>query len=88
MKFADNPDIQQMLAPYEHRAYYREYIHNPLTGAALAAAEPVYQGIKGIQQYFPSFLGNAMPRDKMTTPASFDQITQSWKGISEGMLGR
>ena len=75
-QYANDPEIQAYLAPYEHRAYYREYA-TPLTAGALAVAEPAYQGLKYI---------NALPSGMMTTPASIRQITESWKGIGEGMF--
>jgi hypothetical protein len=84
-KFAGNAEIQQLLAPYEHRAYYREWVSNPLEGAALAVAEPVYQGIKGIQKIIPA-LNAVMPKDDMTTPPDWKQVTESWKGIKEGLF--
>jgi hypothetical protein len=85
--YAGNPDVQNILAPYEHRAYYREYVHNPLDATAMFIAEPVYQGFKGLQSLIPS-LNSVMPRNDMTTSPSLSQIGQSWKGIGEGLLLR
>ena len=74
-KYAGNPDLQSILAPYEHRAYYREMAQtDPYQAMAMSLIEPVYQGVK-------PFLSS----DNMTTPPSLDQITQSWKGIYEGL---
>ena len=54
-KYAGNPDLQSILAPYEHRAYYREMAQtDPYKAMAMTAIEPVYQGLKLDQQATPT----------------------------------
>ena len=68
-KYAGNPNLQSVLAPYEHRAYYREMAQDhPLKALSMSLIEPVYQGVKAL---------NLLPSNDMTSPASLDQITQS-----------
>ena len=54
-KYAGNPDLQSILAPYEHRAYYREMAQtDPYQAMAMSAVEPAYQAAKLDQQATPT----------------------------------
>ena len=69
---------QAMLAPYEHRAYAREYVQDEgMKGAAsLAVAIPAYSAAKALG------LTNAR------SPASMEEMKQGYKGIFEGLKRR
>ena len=76
--YANDPQMQAVLAPYEHRAYYREMAQdNPYKAMAMSVIEPAYQGVKAL---------GILPSNEMTTPASLNQITESLKGIREGLF--
>jgi hypothetical protein len=77
---AANPDpmAQKFLAPYEHRAYAREYMgQNPLGGLSLLAGIPGYQVAKG--------LGLVGSRTGSSDPLR--QMGQGYMGMGEGLLG-
>jgi hypothetical protein len=69
----------RVLAPAEHEAFAREWAEESplLASLALVPGIPVYQGAK--------LLGI---RGKDTTPASFDQLKGSYRGLLEGLGGR
>lgn len=73
-----NPDAQEKIAPYEHRAYAREEARDSLSKAA---AYPVlitgYQGAKA---------AHLVDQDDMSTPASLKQIAQGFIGAGEGAV--
>lgn len=74
----DSPELQTVLAPYEHRAYARETTRErPLMGASLAVATPLYAAAKG--------LGLIGSRSGASNPAG--QVSQGFKGIGEGLVG-
>lgn len=80
--------MQPLLAPYEHRAFAREWTQeSPLVAApSLAAAAPLYyvgkqKPLIGLMQRF----GWVGPE---ATPASLEQLVQSYKGIAEGLTNR
>lgn len=70
-----NDPQQRSIAPFEHRAFAREYVQeNPVTGAlGLSLAIPGYAAAK------------ALGLTKSRTPFSFDQISQGYTGIAEGL---
>lgn len=70
---AKDPATQAQIAPYEHRAYAREQVaDDPLQAVSMALAIPGYQTLK-------SFVG------KSRTPASWDQVSQGFAGIGDGL---
>ncbi len=74
----NNPDLQEVLAPFEHRAYARETTRErPLMGASLAVATPLYAAAKG--------LGLIGSRSGAGNPVG--QVSQGFKGIGEGLVG-
>lgn len=83
--FADNQVMQSMLAPFEHRAFAREWTaENPMVAApSLAAAIPLYYAAKN-----PVLMGAAQKLGLVgegATPASLEQMKQSYQGVGEGL---
>jgi len=73
-KYKNDPWMQSLIAPFEHRAYARESVSgNPLTAAAFGLAVPAYQ------------LRKLADLRKDETPASWDQLFAGYQGIGEGM---
>lgn len=77
--------MQPLLAPYEHRAFAREWTQeNPMLAApSLAAAAPLYYVAK--QKPIIELMQRFGWVGKDATPASLDQLIQSYKGIAEGL---
>ena len=76
-KNAGDQQSQQELAPFEHRAYAREaVVNNSLNALKFAFMIPGYQAAKAV---------GALDSDASTTPASFDQLTQGFAGIGDGL---
>jgi len=75
-----NKEAQNMLAPYEHRAFAREYIQeNPLMSIPMATMMvPGYQ----LSKLFPSISGN-----KSRSSPGLNQMGQEYMGILEGLGG-
>lgn len=73
---AQDPTTQNILAPYEHRAFAREWAtSDPLTAAAsLTAAIPGYSIAKA--------LGAAQGRSN----ASLPELQQGFTGLGEGLM--
>lgn len=71
---AKTPEEQKHIAPYEHRAFAREYVEeNPISGSiGLAAAIPAYQAYKAIGS-------------DSRTGVQGKQVTEGYKGIGEGL---
>lgn len=68
-----DPQFQQQIAPYEHRAFAREQVAaNPSLAPVYAVAIPGYQAFK-------SLFGTSR------TPASMSQIGQGLLGVGEGL---
>lgn len=68
------PGVQEILAPYEHRAFAREEVEeNPLKALPLLFMIPGYQGAKALG------LGGAR------TGPSFEQFKQGNIGILDGL---
>jgi len=79
-QFANNPAAQQMIAPYEHRAYARESVNNNLLMApVMAAMVPGYQAAKAI-----GLTGS----DNQTTAPSWAQFVQGEQGVYDGVKNR
>jgi len=73
-KYANDPEKQRILAPYEHRAYAREYAaKGPAQAASLAVAIPGYQLFKAA----------GLGAGDATSP-SFDQLFAGYQGLMEG----
>lgn len=69
---------QAFIAPFEHRAYAREYVQDKgMTGAAsLVVAIPAYTAAK------------ALGIVKARSPASVEEIKQGFTGVYEGLKRR
>lgn len=75
---AGNMQLQQLLAPYEHRAFAREATReNPLMAVPIALATPLYAGAKAA----------GFMRDDNTTDPSMKQVAQGLTGVGEGLWG-
>lgn len=72
---AKTPEEQKHIAPYEHRAFAREYVEeNPVTGAiGLAVAIPGYQAVKAT-----GAIGSR-------TGVDTKQMVEGYRGIGEGL---
>jgi hypothetical protein len=76
--YLPDPKAQQFLAPYEHRAFAREYMsQNPVKGLGLLAGIPGYQAAKG--------LGLMGSRTGFSDP--WGQMKQGYMGMGEGLVG-
>ena len=76
----NNPQANQQIAPYEHRAYAREEVrNNPLMAPAYLAMIPGYQLAKA--------LGFNMGNGGQT-PASLSQLSQGLMGVYDGLSDR
>ena len=74
---AQDRELQNLLAGYEHRAFAREATaDNPLMALPIAAATPLYQLAK--------LLGTTDSRSQ----ASWGQMGQGLLGVGEGLLQR
>jgi hypothetical protein len=74
---AQDRELQNLLAGYEHRAFAREATaDNPLMGVPIALATPLYQGAK--------LLGLT---DSRSAP-SWSQMGQGLLGVGEGWAQR
>lgn len=70
-----DPAKQAVLAPFEHRAYAREYVRdNPLAAPGMAMMTPAYYAAKK--------MGLANGR----TEADVDQVMAGWQGTAEGLM--
>lgn len=70
-----NRELQRAIAPYEHRAFAREWTQeNPLNALSLIPAIPGYQLYK-------------MFTDQSRSGVDFDQIGQGYAGMGEGLSG-
>lgn len=67
---------QDLVAPYEHRAWAREHSGSPISAAIEAVAVPAYQAAK------------AMGVMHGRTPASSQELTQGWAGVIDGLLNQ
>ena len=72
--------LQNKVAPFEHRAFARESVtENPLMALSLALATPAYQISKALPK---SVTGN-----KSRSEPSLEQLKQGFIGIGEGLRG-
>ena len=73
---SDTDPRHKELAPYEHRAFAREWAQESplLASASLPFAIPAYTAAKA--------LGAVSAR----SPASLDELTQGYRGLGEGLL--
>ena len=69
-----DPMMQEIIAPYEHMAWSREYTKdNPRTGSdVMSLGVPMYQ------------LGKMIGVNRGRTPASMDELFAGYQGISQG----
>lgn len=75
----DDQELQQRIAPYEHRAFAREVTKdNPLMAVPVGLATPMYQAKKYMERPFIT----AKPDD---TPSSLEQLQQGYMGINDGL---
>ena len=74
-KYKDNQQMQELLAPLEHRAYAREAVKDsPIMGTlGMGTAIPLYQ------------LKKMFGMQKGTTPASLDELFAGYQGIAQGL---
>ena len=72
-----DPMSQQLLAPYEHQAFAREYAsQGPIQATGVAAATPAYAAAKG--------LGVLGSRSGSSDPLA--QILAGFKGAGQGLM--
>lgn len=82
---------QRRLAPAEHRAFAREAVEeNPIMALSLGIAIPAYTAAKmlaNVSKDVPLFstLFSAANLDKSRSGASLKEVTEGFKGISEGL---
>lgn len=76
-----DPGMFQMLAPFDHRAFAREWAQESpwLAGLSLPFAIPAYQAWKGLAQ------GTGLG-EQDASPPSIDQLFAGYHGLAEGML--
>lgn len=75
----DNPALQTVLAPLEHRAFAREATkENPLMAVPIALATPIYAAGKGLGLINGSRSGGGNP---------LGQIGAGFTGVAEGLAG-
>lgn len=77
---AADRSLQELLAPYEHRAFAREWAReDPLLAAlSIPFAAPAYYAGKAIGQPLGLFSD--------ATPPSLEQLKQAYIGLFEGLL--
>jgi len=76
-EYVRDPELQRLLAAFEHRAFSREATReNPAMALPLLFATPLYTA------------GKATGLIKSRTPASWDQLGQGLLGIGEGLIRR
>lgn len=72
-----NPEIQNYLAPYEHRAFAREWVsESAIAPASLAVAIPVYAVGKAT---------GIIKSDIQTSSSYIEEVKQGFIGIGEGL---
>ncbi len=73
----DNQELQNLLAPYEHQVYARDYTEeNPLGAVAMMMGIPAYAGAKAI--------GLMKGRSDNLS----GQMLAGYKGVGQGMMNR
>lgn len=85
---ADNDQVQQVLAPYEHKAFVKQFVKdNPFIGApSMLFATPGYFVAKKLG--FTNFLrdiGYWEKSDVKETPPSVKQMAGAYAGLVEGV---
>lgn len=84
-KYKDNPEAQATLAPYEHKAWIRNYIRErPETAGAFLGLVPAYQMAKAFGPEIQSILGIT---DQAATSPSTEQLKMGLLGVVEGLTG-
>jgi hypothetical protein len=84
---SDNPKAQEYLAPYEHRAFSREWVsESGVNAIPLAIAIPAYSAAKATGVETIAKKAGLLEDDKQeATPTSLAQIKQGFIGIGEGL---
>lgn len=80
-KHTEDSRVQQELAPYEHRAFAREYVQEGSTLAkaiGLSGAIPAYYAAKKVGV-------DVRTSEEPSTPADIEQVKQSFIGVGEGL---
>jgi hypothetical protein len=78
MRATADPEANERIAPFEHRAYAREQVaENPLMAPVYGAMIPGYQGYKALK--------NLVEPGASRTHASLGQMVQSFQGVGEGL---
>lgn len=76
-KYEGKKDMQEKIAPFEHRAWAREYVkESPAAAAVIPIMSAGYQVAKAL---------HLTGKDEQSTGASSEQFTQSLKGVYEGL---
>ena len=76
MRMSAPPELQGLLAGYEHQAFARELVADkPWMAASLAVASPMYQ------------LSKFLPGNESRSAPSWSQLGQEYRGIGQGLLG-
>jgi hypothetical protein len=71
------PEHQSLISPFEHRAYAKEVAHEkPWMAPGIALLAPAYQGAK-----WAGLTGSR-------SDASWDQVTEAYGGLWQGLMQR
>jgi len=77
-QFPNDPAMQSVLAPYEHRAYARERVaNNPAMAAFFTLAIPAYSAAKAS--------GLIKSDSPYASPASLAEMAHGYRGMWEGL---
>ena len=76
----DADPLHGVIAPLEHREFTREAVsRNPAMALPIGLAIPPYTLLK--------YLG-LLPKEKNTSPASWDELFAGYEGLFSGLLNR
>lgn len=80
LRMSAPPELQNILAGYEHRAFAREAVRDhPLMAASIGVAIPLYQAAKMIPSRITGMSSRSVP--------SANQAAQGYLGIRDGIIG-
>lgn len=78
-QYKAHPEVQEMLAQFEHRAYAREEVaKNPMMAPVYGAMVPAYAGYKALGK----LMGTRGPNE---TGGTLGQMVQGFTGVGEGI---